>query len=84
MWEQPIRAILSKLMVRMLYQLIPSFIKLGVPDLVLSINMADEGRLCLSDQSSGGSAQEMGTLSLNNLAVGLTFPAGSALYIYAH
>ncbi|ETR72884.1 MAG: hypothetical protein OMM_01373 [Candidatus Magnetoglobus multicellularis str. Araruama] len=61
-----------------------SFIKLGVPDLVLSVNMADEGRLCLSDQSSGGNAQEMGTLSLNNLAVGLTFPAGSALYIYAH
>jgi len=61
-----------------------SFIKLGVPDLVLSINMADEGKLCLSDQSSGGSAEEMGTLSLSNLSVGLTFPEDSALYIYAH
>jgi len=61
-----------------------SFIKLGVPDLVLSVNMADEGKLCLSNQSTGGSAKEMGTLSLNNLSVGLTFPANSALYIYAH
>ena len=61
-----------------------SFIKLGVPDLVLSVAMADEGKLCLSNQSSGGSAEEMGTLSLNNLAIGLTFPENSALYIYAH
>ena len=61
-----------------------SFIKLGVPDLVLSVNMADEGRLCLANQSTGGTSKEMGTLSLNNLAVGLTFPANSALYIYAH
>jgi hypothetical protein len=61
-----------------------SFIKMGVPDLVLSVNMADEGRLCLSNQSAGGSAEEMGTLSLTNLGVGLTFPANSALYIYAH
>jgi len=61
-----------------------SFIKMGVPDLVLSVNMADEGKLCLSNQSAGGSSEEMGTLSLTNLGVGLTFPANSALYIYAH
>jgi hypothetical protein len=61
-----------------------SFIKMGVPDLVLSVNMADEGKLCLSNQSAGGSSKEMGTLSLTNLAVGLTFPENSALYIYAH
>jgi len=61
-----------------------SFIKLGVPDLVLSVNMADEGKLCLSNKSTGGSAEEMGTLSLTNLGVGLTFPENSALYIYAH
>ena len=61
-----------------------SFIKLGVPDLLLSVNMADEGKLCLSNQSAGGSSEEMGTLSLTNLGVGLTFPKNSALYIYAH
>ncbi|KPA18682.1 conserved hypothetical protein, secreted [Candidatus Magnetomorum sp. HK-1] len=61
-----------------------SFIKLGVPDLTLAVNMADEGKLCLSSASSGGSAEEMGTLSLNALTVGLTFPENSALYIYAH
>ncbi|MBF0449234.1 MAG: hypothetical protein HQK75_00880 [Candidatus Magnetomorum sp.] len=60
-----------------------SFIKLGVPDLVLTVAMADEGRLCLANQSSGGTVKEMGTLSLNNLSVGLTFPVNSALYIYA-
>jgi len=61
-----------------------SFIKLGVPDLILSVNMADEGKLCLSNKSTGGTAAEMGTLSLSGLSVGLTFPENSALYIYAH
>jgi len=61
-----------------------SFIKLGVPDLTLSINMAEQGLLELANQSSGGDAKEMGRLSLNNLSVGLTFPENSALYIYAH
>jgi hypothetical protein len=61
-----------------------TFIKLGVPDLKLDITMADEGKLALSDKSTGGNAKEMGRLSLNQLSVGLTFPENSALYIYAH
>jgi hypothetical protein len=61
-----------------------SFIKLGVPDLKLSVNMAEQGLLELASASSGGDAKEMGRLSLNNLSIGLTFPDNSALYIYAH
>jgi len=61
-----------------------SFLRLGVPDLTLEVNMADEGKLVLADNSSGTNGKELGTLSLTDLSVGLTFPENSALYIYAH
>jgi hypothetical protein len=61
-----------------------TFMKLGLPDLTLSLDMAKQGILSLADESTGGNSQEMGRLSLNDLKVSLDFPLNSALYIYAH
>jgi len=61
-----------------------TFIRLGVPDLTLEMNMAQKGKLVLADNSAGTNGQELGELSLTGLTVGLVFPENSALYIFAH
>lgn len=61
-----------------------TFIRMGIPDLTLEMNMAQKGKLVLADNSAGTNGQELGELSLTGLTVGLVFPENSALYIFAH